>query len=206
MCMLSNINILCSLPVCVSIFSMGRKFLWVTRSCSSRPFLCTLAVGYSSVYPASCKILSIQRSYLYTKSGKSSLPCWLLHTEPSKLGGTSPPLQYCHCLAVRIMLRIDLQVIVFSIWVPPSWLAMHVHFFVGHCSGLDPSHWHGSKVAPPYPRQSRNWHWKERVCLWADICCLLSCLKVDWSAVQPSIFFQTNQFHSVLGILLILWV
>ena len=38
---------------------------------------------------------------------KSSLPCWLLHTEPAKLGGTSPPPQYCHRLAVRITLRID---------------------------------------------------------------------------------------------------
>ena len=127
MCMLSNINILCSLPVCVTIFSMGRKFLWVTRSCSSRPFLCTLAVGYSSVYPASCKILSIQQSYLYTKSGKSSLPCWLLHTEPSKLGGTSPPLQYCHCLAVRIMLRVDLQVSVQHLGSP--FLACHARSF-----------------------------------------------------------------------------
>ena len=162
MCMLSNINILCSLPVCVTIFSMGRKFLWVTRCCSSRPFLCALAVGYSSVYPISCKILSIQQSYLYTKSGKSSLPCWLaIAYWTFQVGWHQSSTAVLSLSCSTNNAENWLQVIVFSIWVPPSWLAMHVHFFVGHCSGLDPSHRHGSKVAPSYPRQSRNWHWKE---------------------------------------------
>ena len=34
----------------------------------------------------------------------------------------------------------------------------------------------------PYPRQSGDRRWKERVRLWTDICCLLSCSHTDWSA------------------------
>ena len=46
-----------------------------------------------------------------------------------------------------------------------------------------------------YPRQSGNWRWEERVRLWADIWWLLLRLIVDWSAIQPSISFQTNMHN-----------